>query len=96
MKLQQHQSINEGARAMTMFFSKKSHCDDLGPRTLTTQNSQLKIIQDIVILHVCGKLNQNSFMNEGSGAIMFFFFFSKNSHCDLDLGISLLFVKSHI
>ena len=52
---------NEGARAMTMFFSKNSHCDlDLGLRIL-----KLKIIQDIVILHICGKLNQNQFINEG-------------------------------
>ena len=90
-KLEQNRSINDGARAMTMFFFKKnSHCDlDLGPRTL-----KLKIVQDIVILHICGKLNQNRSMNEGSRAMTMFF--SKNSHCDIDLGIPLLFVKSRI
>ena len=68
MKLQQNRSINEGARAMTMF-SKNSHCDyDLGPRTL-----KLKIHQDIVIFHICGKLNQNRSMNEGSRAMTMFF-----------------------
>ena len=60
--------------------SKNSHLD-LGPRTL-----KLKIHQDIVILHMCGKLNQNRSMNEGYRAMTMFF--SKNSHCDLDLGIS--------
>ena len=60
--------MNEGARAMTMFFSKNSHCDlDLGPRTL-----KLKIVQD-VILYICGKLNQNLSMNEGSRAMTMFF-----------------------
>ena len=91
MKLKQNRSINEGARAMTVF-SKNSHCDlDLGSRTL-----KLKIVQNIVILHICGKLNQNQnrSMNEGSRAMAMFF--SKTSHCDTDLGISLLFVKSQI
>ena len=70
MKLQQNRSINEDARAMTMFFSKNSHGDfDLGSRTL-----KLKINQEIVILHICGKLNQNRFMNEGSRAMTMFFF----------------------
>ena len=51
MKLQQNRSINEGARAITIFFSKNSHCDlDLDPRTL-----KLKIIQNIIILHIYGK-----------------------------------------
>ena len=69
MKLQQNMSINEGARAMTMFFSKNSHCDlELGPRTL-----KLKIVQDIVILHICGKLNQNRSINEGARAMTMFF-----------------------
>ena len=49
--------------------SKNSHCNlDLGPRTL-----KLKIIQDIIILHICGKLNQNRSMNEGSRAMTMFF-----------------------
>ena len=72
---------------MKVIFSENSHCDlDLGPRTL-----KLIIVQDIVILHICGKLNQNRSMNEGSRAMTMFF--SKNSHRDLDLGIALLFVK---
>ena len=51
-------------------FSKNSHCDlDLGPRTL-----KLKIHQDIVILYICGKLNQNRSMNEGDRAMTMFFF----------------------
>ena len=29
--------------------------------------------QDIVILHICGKLNQNRSMNEGSRAMTIFF-----------------------
>ena len=68
MKLQQNRSINEGARAITMFFLK------IATVTLTlaldpqTQNSS-----DIVILHICGKLNQNRSMNEGSRAITMFF-----------------------
>ena len=50
-------------------FSKNSHCDiDLGPRTL-----KLKIHQDITILHICGKLNQNRSMNEGYRAMTMFF-----------------------
>ena len=49
MKLYQNWSINEGARAMAMFFL-NSHCDlDLGPRT-----HKLKIVQDIVIFHIVG------------------------------------------
>ena len=47
-------------------FSKNSHCD-LDPRTL-----KLKIHQDIVILHICGKLNQNRSMNEGYRAMTMF------------------------
>ena len=81
MKLQQNRSINEGARAMTMFFLK------IATVTLTLAlETSLKIHQDIVILHICGKLNQNRSMNEGYRAMAMFF--SKNSHCDLDLGIS--------
>ena len=38
------------------------------PRTL-----KLKIHQDIVILHICGKLNQNRSMNEGTRAMIMFF-----------------------
>ena len=54
---------------MTMFFSKNRHCDlDLGYRTL-----KLKIIQDIVILHICGKLNQNRSINAGTRAMTMFF-----------------------
>ena len=50
---------------MTMFFKKNSQCDlDLSPRTL-----KLKIHQAIVILHICGKLNQNRSVNEGSRAM---------------------------
>ena len=54
---------------MTMFFSRNSHCDlDLSPTTL-----KLKIIQDIVILHIYGKLNQNRSKNEGARAMIMFF-----------------------
>ena len=34
---------------------------------------KLKIHHDIVILHICGKLNQNRSMNEGSRAMTMFF-----------------------
>ena len=80
MKLQQNRSINEGARAITMFFLK------MATVTLTLALDPQTQNQDIVILHICGKLNQNQSMNEGSRAMTMFF--SKNSHCDLDLGIS--------
>ena len=62
--------MNDGARAVTMFFSKNGHCDlDLGPRTL-----KLNIIQDIIILYICGKLNQNRSINEGARAMTIFIF----------------------
>ena len=82
MKLQHNRSINEGARAIKMFFFLK-----ITTVTLTLAlDPQTQIHQDIVILHICRKLNQNRSMNEGSRAMTMFF--SKNSHCDLDLGIS--------
>ena len=63
------------------FFSKISHCYlELGPRTL-----KLKVIQDIVILHICVKLNHNQSLNEGAMP-MTIFFPPKNGHCGLDLG----------
>ena len=83
MKLQQNRSINEGARAMTMFSSDNSHCDlDLGPRTL-----KLKIHQDIVILHICGKLNQNRSIYEGSRAMTMFFLKTATVTLILDITI---------
>ena len=60
--------------------SKNSHYDlDLGPRTL-----KLKLVQDIVILNIHVKQNQNWSINKGARAMMMCF--SKNSHCALDLG----------
>ena len=48
-------------------FLKYSYCDlDLGPR-------KLKIVQDIVILHISGKLKQNRSINEGARAMTMFF-----------------------
>ena len=52
-------------------FLKQSHSDlDLGPKTL-----KFKVIQDIVILHIC-MVRLKSIHKV---------FFSKNCHCDLDL-----------
>ena len=34
---------------------------------------KLKIVQDIFILQISGKLNQNRFMNEGARAMIMFF-----------------------
>ena len=54
---------------MTMCFSKNSHCDlDLGPRTL-----KLEIVQDIVILNICVKKNQNRLINKGARVMTKFF-----------------------
>ena len=67
-------------------FSKNSHCDlDLASRTLNLKN-----IQDIVIFYICGKLNQDRFINEGAREMTMFFL---NSHCDLDLGPGTLKLK---
>ena len=53
VKLQQNWSTNKGTRAMTMLFSKNSHCElDLGPRTL-----KLDFSQDIVIINISVILN---------------------------------------
>ena len=61
--------MNEDATAMTMFVSKDSHFDlDLGPRTL-----KLKIVQNTVILLICGKLNQKRTLNESARARTMFF-----------------------
>ena len=50
-------------------FSKISHCDlDLGPRTL-----KVKCFQDIVILNICVKLNQNRSINNGARVMTKFF-----------------------
>ena len=61
--------MNKGVRAMTMFFSKNSHYDlDLGPRVLKPE-----FIQDIVILNICEKLNQNQTINKGARVMTKFF-----------------------
>ena len=54
----------------------------ISPRNLY---NSLKSIKEIVILHICGKLNQNRSMNEGSRAMTMFFL---KIVSDLDLGIS--------
>ena len=52
-----------------MCFSKNSHCDlDLGPRML-----KLEHVQDIVILYICVKLNQNRLINKGARVMTKFF-----------------------
>ena len=54
---------------MTMCLSENSHFDlDLGPRTL-----KLQLIQDIVILNICVKKNQNRFINKGARVMTKFF-----------------------
>ena len=54
---------------MTMCFSKYSHCDlDFGPRTL-----KLVLVQDIVILNICVKYNQNRLINKGTRVMTKFF-----------------------
>ena len=68
---------------MTMS-SKNSHCD-LDPSPIILK---LILIQDIVILHIWVKLNQNQSINKGTKAMIMFF--SKNNHCDLDLGSRML------
>ena len=46
---------------------------------------KLEFFQDIVMHNTFVKLQQNCSTNKGTRA-MTMFFFSKNSHCDLDLG----------
>ena len=56
VKQNQNWSINKDARAMTMCFSKNSHCDlDLGPRTL-----KLELVQDMVIQNIYVKQKSKS------------------------------------
>ena len=50
--------------------------------TLAIEPSNLKLF-DIIILHICGKFNQNQFINDGARVMTMFL---ENSHCDLDLG----------
>ena len=58
MKLKQNLSINEDSLVMTMF-SKYSHCDiDLVPKMLI-----LNLVQDIVMVNSCVKLNENRSIN---------------------------------
>ena len=60
---------NTEQTCMIMYFSKNSHCDlDLSPRTL-----KLKFIQDIVILNICMKQNQNRLRNKGARVMTKFF-----------------------
>ena len=52
-----------------MCFPKNSHCDlDLGPRML-----KLELVQDIVILNICVKYNQNRLINKGARVMTKFF-----------------------
>ena len=46
----------------------------------------LRLVQDIIIINSCVKLNENRPMNEGVSDENVFFS-SKNSHCDLDLSL---------
>ena len=69
VSLNQNRSVNEGARAMTMFFSKNSHFDlDLGSSTL-----KLDLVQDIVILNIYVIQNQNWSINKGARVMTKFF-----------------------
>ena len=74
---------------MTMF-SINSHCDlDLGPRMLI-----LKLVQDIVMINICVKFHEIRSINVGARVrTMLLLFFSKKSHCDLDLGHRSLRLK---
>ena len=59
--------INEGTRAMTIFFLKIATLD-LGPRKL-----KLELVQDFVKLNICVILNQNRSINEGTRAMTILF-----------------------
>ena len=55
--------------------------------TLAIEPLKRKISQDIAILHICGKFNQNRFMNEGARAMTLFFFLLKIDTVTLTLAL---------
>ena len=70
---------------MTMFLLKMATVT----LTLALETSYSRLVQDIVILPICRRLNQNRSINEGARAITMFF----SKYCDPDLGHGTLKLK---
>ena len=68
MKLYQDQAINEASDCKQHISKNSDFHIDLSPREL-----KLEFDQDIFILNICVKLQQNRSINEGARAITMFF-----------------------